>query len=380
MPKFIVMPDSFKGTMSSVEICEIIRDAILSVIPQAEVRMIPVADGGEGSVECFLTALGGDMVASTVCGAFPGEKVSAGFALFPGGKTAAVEMASAAGLPMVDGRQNPLGTTTFGFGELILAAAKSGAEQIIAGLGGSCTNDGGCGMAAALGVRFVDENGDEFVPVGGTLKNIQSIDIAGLNPALLGVKITAMCDIDNPMYGESGAAYIFGPQKGADAAMVSELDAGLRHLSAAIERSLGVSVANVAGSGAAGALGAGMLAFLGAELKMGIDVVLDTVGFETIAKDADIIFTGEGKLDSQSLGGKVVVGIARRSKPLGVPVVAIVGDIGDDIEPVYDEGVTGVFSINRVAVSFKEAKPRSKQDLCLTAENFMRTYAALGGK
>lgn len=372
MRKIILVPDSFKGTMSSAEICSIIRDRILKHFPECEVISIPVADGGEGSVECFLSAAGGYRVTNLVSGPFLVEKLNASYGLIHNGETAVIEMAAAAGLPLVESRKNPLLTTTFGVGEQILDAARQGVKQIIVGLGGSATNDGGCGAASACGVRFYNAKSERFIPTGGTLIDIDRIDAAGYAKELKDVSITAMCDIDNPMHGENGAAYIFGPQKGATPKIVRELDAGLMHLAKIIERDLKFSVAETPGAGAAGAMGAGMLAFMRARLQMGIETVLDTVCFDAALKTADLVITGEGKIDGQSLRGKVVIGVARRAKKAGVPVIAVVGDIGEDVEAAYGEGVTYIASINRVAVDFNEAKHRAKNDLDLTADNLMR--------
>jgi glycerate kinase len=261
---------------------------------------------------------------------------------------------------------------------------KAGCTRIIMGLGGSATNDGGCGAAAALGARFLDDAGRSFVPTGGTLEKIRRIDMTGLDPALTDtgsgktVEIVTMCDIDNPLYGETGAAHIFGPQKGATPPMVEELDAGLRHLAGVARSCLGKDAAFMPGAGAAGGMGYGMHVFLGSTLRMGIETVLDTVDFDTLLQDADVVFSGEGKIDAQSLRGKVVCGIARRTKKAGVPLIAVVGDIGDGIDTAYDMGLSAVFSINRVAVPFSEAKKRAKDDLRLTMDEIMRLSQAAG--
>ena len=370
MKKFLLIPDSFKGTMSSGEICSIMKEEILRYYPGAEVVSIPVADGGEGSVDAFLTAMGGRKVPLTVKGPYL-EEVGAFYGILPD-RTAVVEMAAAAGLPLVGEKRQAEQTTTYGVGQLIAHAAEAGCGRIIVGLGGSATNDGGVGAAAALGVRFLDAQGDPFLPVGGTLDRIDSIDIGGLNPALRNVELVTMCDIDNPLCGPQGASAVFGPQKGADEAMVKRLDGNLRHLADVVRRDLGVGIADLPGAGAAGGMGGGMVAFFGSTLQMGIETVLDTVGFDNRLKDADLVFSGEGKIDFQSLRGKVVIGVAHRTKKAGVPLIAVVGDIGDKIEGAYKEGVSAVFSINRVAVPFQEARLRCKEDLRLTMDNLMR--------
>ncbi len=378
MKKVILMPDSFKGTMSSSKICSIMKGEITKHFPGCEIKSIPVADGGEGTVDCFLEAMGGERVTLTVKGPFM-EDIEGFYAIVENGATAIIEMAATASLPMVLGREDPRRTTTYGVGQLIADAVARGCKNIIVGLGGSCTNDMGVGAAAGAGARFYDENGNSFVPTGATLEKIAKIDISAVSKMLEGVTITAMCDIDNPLYGKTGAAYVFSPQKGADAATVELLDKNLRACAETVKRELGLDVATLPGAGAAGGMGAGMVAFFGANLKSGIDTVLDTVGFENIAADADVIFSGEGKIDSQSLRGKVVIGIAQRAKALSVPLIAIVGDIGDNMEGAYDMGVSAIYSINRVAVDFSKAKTRSESDLALTVDTVMRTLK-LGAK
>lgn len=376
MNKFLLIPDSFKGTMSSMEICSLLEEKIQEYYPAAEIHSIPVADGGEGSVDCFLQALGGEKVIVTTNNPFF-EPIDSYYGLVDNGRTAVIEMAASAGLPLIEDRKDPLKASTFGVGELILHAARKGVSKIIMGLGGSCTNDGGCGAACAVGIRFLDEAGSSFIPTGGTLHRIQQLDFSQIEPMIKDIEFVTMCDIDNPMYGPTGAAAIFGPQKGATPEEIELLDAGVRHLSQIIKQTMGLDLAFVPGTGAAGAMGAGMAAFFHSRLQMGIQTILDTVQFEELAAGADMIFTGEGKLDSQSLRGKVVIGVARRAKALGVPVTALVGDIGDDMEAAYDEGVSAIFSINRVAVDFPVARLRSRQDLSLTIDNLMRFYRTM---
>lgn len=377
MHKFIVIPDSFKGTMSSHEICLIMKDTILTHYPQAEVICIPVADGGEGSVDAFLQAMGGKKVSVTVQGPYK-EPTEAFYGLLPDG-TAVVEMAAAAGLPLVGDNKHAEKTTTFGAGQLMVAAAEAGCKRLIVGLGGSATNDGGCGAAAAAGIRFYDQQQQSFVPVGETLHNIAAIDVSGLHPALKAIPIITMCDIDNPLCGSAGAAAVFAPQKGADAQCVAMLDAGLSHMAAVVKRDLQVDILDLPGAGAAGGMGGGMYAFFGSSLQMGIETVLDAVNFDKLLDGADMVLSGEGKIDQQSLRGKVVIGVARRTKKSGVPLLAIVGDVGDDIAAAYDEGVTGIFSINRVAVPYKEARCRAKADLALTVSNILHFTRRITG-
>lgn len=375
MEKILLVPDSFKGTLSSRQVCQVMAGQLRRFFPQAQVKSIPVADGGEGSVEAFLAAAGGERRTRTVTGPF-GEPVEAFYGILGDGRTAVIEMAACAGLPLAEGRLNPERATTYGVGELLLAAKEAGCTKAILGLGGSCTNDGGVGAAAALGAKFTRADGAAFIPSGGTLGEIAALDVSPVAQALQGMELTAMCDIDNPLYGEAGAAAVFAPQKGADAAMVARLDAGLRHLGQVAARCLGQDFSHLPGAGAAGGLGFGMAAFCGAQLRMGIDAVLDAVGFDSLLPGTDVVFTGEGKIDSQSARGKVVSGVAARCRKAGVPVVAVVGQIGQGFEEMYQQGLTAVFSINRAAQPFAESRFHAGENLALTMENIARLLAA----
>jgi glycerate kinase len=361
--------------MSSFEVCSIMEEVIRRYHPDAEICSVPVADGGEGSVDSFLAAAGGEKITIPVKGPHM-EDIDGFYGIIDGGKTAVIEMAACAGLPLARNRLRPDLTTTYGVGMLIAAAARQGCEKIIVGLGGSATNDFGAGAAAAAGIRFLDSEGKPFVPVGGTLSQVVHIDPSGLLPEIKKAKIITICDIDNPLYGKTGAAYIFGPQKGADPGMVEMLDNQLRSLSKTVSRDLGADISELPGAGAAGGMGGGMKAFFGSTLEMGIEVVLDAVKFDELIKDADIIFTGEGKLDSQSLRGKAVVGIGRRAKRRQIPVIAVAGVIGDQIEDIYTEGISAIFATNWTARPFTE-QPRSlwKRDLAVTMDNLMRLMA-----
>ena len=375
MEKILLVPDSFKGTLSSRQVCQVMAGQLRRFFPQAQVKSIPVADGGEGSVEAFLAAAGGERRTRTVTGPF-GEPVEAFYGILGDGRTAVIEMAACAGLPLAEVRLNPERATTYGVGELLLAAKEAGCTKAILGLGGSCTNDGGVGAAVALGAKFTRADGAAFVPTGGTLGEIAALDVSPVAQALQGMELTAMCDIDNPLYGDAGAAAVFAPQKGADAAMVARLDAGLRHLGQVSARCLGRDFSHLPGAGAAGGLGFGMAAFCGAQLRMGIDAVLDAVGFDSLLPGTDVVFTGEGKIDSQSARGKVVSGVAARCRKAGVPVVAVVGQIGQGFEEMYQQGLTAVFSINRAAQPFAESRFHAGENLALTMENIARLLAA----
>lgn len=374
MKKAVIIPDSFKGTLTSREICAIISDKIKMHFPHCRIVSIPVADGGEGSVDCFLAALGGQKVFERVSSPYF-EDMEAFYGLI--GDTDVIEMAACAGLPLVEGRKNPSLTTSYGVGQLIMAAAKRGCKKIIVGLGGSSTNDGGCGAAAAAGVKFYDRQGKEFIPVGKTLIDIDRIDLTHRARELNKIEIITMCDIDNPMYGPEGAAFVFGPQKGADEKMVIDLDRGLEHLCRLIERETRRNLKDVPGTGAAGAMGAGMIAFFDSVLQMGIETVLDTVKFDEIIAGADMIFTGEGRFDTQSLRGKVVVGVGKRAKSKNIPVTVITGGADTNIEKAYDMGISSIFTINRLPEDFEISRHKSKENLQATVDNILRLIKSL---
>jgi glycerate kinase len=376
MKKIVIAPDSFKGTMSSIEVCDIIEAGISKVRPDLAIVKVPIADGGEGTVDSFLTAVGGNKVGVKVKDPLFRD-IDSFYGILPDQRTAVIEMAAASGLPLVENEKNPYLTSTYGTGQLILDALNRGCRKLIIGLGGSATNDGGVGMAAALGIKFLNDQGQPIPLTGQGLANLSRIDLSQKDKRLEQLEILAACDVDNPLHGPNGAAYVFAPQKGADEAMVRDLDRNLAHYGEIIRRDLGISVQEIPGSGAAGGLGAGLVAFLGAKLKPGIDIVLDCVGFDQIISDAALVITGEGKIDGQSLRGKVPIGIGTRAKSLKVPVIVIVGDIGDDIDPVYQSGIKSIFSINRVAIPFDLARKRCKEDLEKTAESIFRFATAL---
>ena len=369
MKKCLVIPDSFKGTMTSIEVCSIMSAAILKHFPDCEVISVPIADGGEGTVDCFLQALGGEKISVQVKGPYF-EETEAFYGIT--GKVAIIEMAAVAGLSKVNGNLNPAKTTTYGVGQLIENAVKKGCTDIILGLGGSCTNDAGTGAAAALGAKFFNSSNETFIPTGETLGEVCFIDISKTKDALKGRRLTVMFDVDNPLYGKTGAAHVFAPQKGADEDMVKMLDEQLYLFSKTIQSSLNIDIGMKKGAGAAGGMGAGAEAFLGAEMKSGIDMILDMIRFEDIIKDCDMIFTGEGKIDEQSLGGKAVIGISNRAKRLHIPVLAVVGEIGDGIAPAYDLGVSAIFSTNHRVISRDAAKKECRENLSLALENILR--------
>ena len=354
--------------MTSIEVCQIIRQKVLEFFPDCQVISLPIADGGEGTVDCFLQATQGEKIIVPVHGPYM-EKTIGFYGRFQ--DAAVIEMAAAAGLPLAKDRLNPAITTTYGVGELILHAIQHGAKQIILGMGGSCTNDAGCGCAAALGAKFYHGT-QTFLPIGKNLGKITKIDLSEVKSLLNGVSVLAMCDVTNPLYGPNGAAAVYAPQKGATPEMVDLLDGQLVQFDHILQNQYGYSVADLPGAGAAGGFGAGAVVFLQAKLQSGIDTVLELTKLESQIQSADLVITGEGKLDHQSLQGKVISGIAKHTATYQIPTIAIVGDIGEGIEPVYQMGISAVFSINQIAIPFSEAKKRSKQDLSNTAENIMR--------
>lgn len=371
MQNFILVPDSFKGTLSAIEVCNIMKSSIKNLYKDANIISVPVADGGEGTVDAFLYALGGEKKSIWVSDAFNEQKILAHYAMLKD-DIAVIEMAACAGLPLVKNRLEPDKTTTFGVGELIIDAVNSGAKKIILGLGGSATNDGGCGMASALGVKFKDEQDQEFIPTGGTLSQIYKIDMNNIYSKIKDVEFISMCDVDNPLCGKLGASAVFAPQKGADEDMVKLLDEGLAHLAKIIKRDLHIEVKDIKGAGAAGGLGAGSIAFLQSKLTKGIDVILDTIKFDELVSKADIVFTGEGKFDSQSLHGKVVMGVANRSQKYKTPVIVVTGAIGENIQEAYNKGITAIFSINKEPMEFSKSALKSKENMILTMENILR--------
>lgn len=351
MKRCLVLSDSFKGTLSSPDICRIARSLH---IPGWHIDALPVADGGEGTTDCFLDACGGQRIALSVSGPFGGT-IDGFYGLLPDG-TAVVECAAAAGLHQAEGRPDPEAATTYGVGQLLAHALDHGAKRLILGLGGSCTNDGGCGAATALGVRFYDRQGRGFVPTGGTLADIETIDLSGRHPGLRPGVLTVMCDIDNPLYGETGAAYIFAPQKGANDACVQRLDAGLRHLAAVLHEQLNAEVSTLPGGGAAGGFGAGCAALLCGALRSGITTVLDTVDFDRRAVGCDLVVTGEGSFDAQSLGGKAISGVAGRCQKLHVPAAVLAGRVALTPEQWAPLDLRAVRSINPAGATLEDAR------------------------
>ena len=372
--KIIIAPDSFKESLSAPEVCVAVEAGFQKVFPNATYTHLPIGDGGEGTVQSVVDATAGTIIPLTVKGPL-GNNVDAFYGLTGDGKTAIIEMAAASGLHHVPRDQrNPLITSTYGTGQLIKNALDQGVERIVLGLGGSATNDGGAGMAQALGVKLLNENNEQLQPGGQALSELASIDVSEIDDRLKTVQVEAACDVTNPLTGPSGASAVFGPQKGASLAVVEELDRSLAHYAEVIERDLGKSVTNISGAGAAGGLGAGIVAFLDGELRSGIDLVLDVIQFEDRIAGADLLLTGEGRIDAQTVHGKAPVGVSKRAKALNnaLPVIAIAGSIGDGYEAVFDHGIDAVFSVVNGVVTLEEALEKGAVNVEKTAENIGR--------
>ena len=369
MKKILIMPDSFKGSLTAGEFCRIARQRLKEVFgDRYDTLSIPMADGGEGTADCFLALDGFERICVTVHNAYM-ETVPAYYALR--GDTAVIELAQAASLPSVKGREDPARTTTYGVGDMIADAVKRGVVNILLGLGGSCTNDAGCGMARALGTVFKDSDNNSFLPTGGTLDKVCSIDTTVTEKLLDKVKITAMCDVNNPLFGENGAAYIFAPQKGASPDKVRLLDDKLRAIADLVKDISGEDLSGQPGAGAAGGTGFGVTALLKGELKNGTALILDTIGFDELLEDTVLILTGEGNFDAQSLSGKTVMGIADRAKKKDVPVVVISGG-SEQERNAYNRGVSAVYTTSFGPQSLEDAKNNIKRDLKRAVVNTAR--------
>ncbi|MGK0701081.1 glycerate kinase [Priestia flexa] len=372
--KIVIAPDSFKESLSALEVAEAVEKGFKQVLPQANYVKIPMADGGEGTVQSLVDATDGEIILKKVTGPL-GEPVEAFFGILGTKKTAVIEMAAASGLHLVPpAKRNPLMTTTKGTGELISAALDYGVNHIIIGIGGSATNDGGAGMAKALGAQLLDAEGNEILDGGGALGNLAFINLATLDSRLQHVKIEVACDVDNPLTGERGASAIFGPQKGATPEMVALLDQNLRHYAAVLERDLGQKIDDVPGAGAAGGLGAGLLAFLQAELKRGVDIVIEATSLLEAVRDADVVITGEGKIDGQTIYGKTPIGVAKAAKKYGVPVIGIAGNVGADSQVVYEHGIDALFSIVPGVTTLENAFANASEYVERAAKNVAAVF------
>ncbi|MBD1380915.1 glycerate kinase [Metabacillus arenae] len=371
--KIVIAPDSFKESLTALEVASSIEKGFKQVFPDATYIKVPMADGGEGTVQSLVDATEGQIIEKIVIGPL-GNPVPAFFGMLGDGKTAVIEMAAASGLHLVPPeKRNPLLTTSWGTGELILAALDYGATHIIIGLGGSATNDGGAGMIQALGGKLLDDNGDQIGYGGGQLNKLAAVDLSSLNDRIANVTIEVACDVDNPLTGHKGASAIFGPQKGATPDLVEILDLNLQHYARVMEETIHKEVRDTPGAGAAGGLGFGLLSVLSAELKSGVEIVLKAVQFEKHLKDATLVITGEGRIDSQSIHGKTPVGVAKAAKKYHLPVIGIAGSISTDSDIVNEHGIDALFSVVPGAVSLTDAFRNAEEYVSLTAKNVAAT-------
>ncbi|CAI1681205.1 Glycerate kinase [Serratia quinivorans] len=369
LKKVVIAPDSFKESLSAMEVAEAIERGFRQVYPQVQYVKLPMADGGEGTVDSMVAATGGEIVRVEVTGPL-GQPVSAFYGLLGVGETAVIEMAAASGLHLAPKeRRDPRITTSYGTGELILAALERGVKAIILGIGGSATNDGGAGMMQALGARLLDDQQQPLPPGGAALARLAQIDLSAVDPRLQQVSVTAACDVDNPLCGPHGASAVFGPQKGATPEMVTQLDAALSHFGSLLQQATGREVLNAPGAGAAGGMGAALLGMLNARLRPGIEIVIETLRLEEALRDADLVITGEGRLDSQSIHGKTPIGVARVAKRHGLPVIGIAGSLSKDYQVVHQHGIDAAFSVLDRVVTLEEALTDAATNLEVTARN-----------
>ena len=370
--RFLLAPDSFKESMTSKEACDAMEKGIKKVLKDAKCIKVPIADGGEGTVEALVTATNGKIYKTMVLNPL-GEKIEATFGILGNENTAIIEMATASGLNLIKPLyRNPLLTTTYGTGQLIEKALDMNVKHIILGIGGSATNDGGAGMIQALGAKLLDENGKDIPFGGSSLCKLKTINLDNLDKRLKNITIEVACDVENPLTGINGASYVFGPQKGATPEMVKTLDKNLIHYGNVIKEYLNIDVFNLKGSGAAGGLGAALVAFLNGKLTKGIDLIIEHTNLEEKLKDIDFVLTGEGCIDYQTLYGKTLLGIANISKEQNVKVIAFSGKLGQDIDKLYEEGITSIFSIMQGVCCLEDALQNGQKNLEITVENVIR--------
>lgn len=367
--KIVIAPDSWKESLTALEVATAIEDGFRQIFPDAEMVKIPMADGGEGTVEAMVAATQGRIVNLRVTGPL-GEPVDAFYGLSGDERQAFIEMAAASGLESVaPARRDPRITTSWGTGELIRHALDAGVRHIIIGLGGSATNDGGAGMVQALGARLLDKQGEPLGFGGDALSQLARIDISQLDKRLAECRIEAACDVTNPLTGEDGATAIFGPQKGATPEMIKQLDSALTHYGQIIERDLDKSVMTLKGGGAAGGMGVALYAFCGADLRQGIEIVTEALALDAAVRDADLVITGEGRIDSQTIHGKVPIGVARVAKRYAIPVIGIAGSLTADVDVVYDHGLDAIFSVIPRICTLDEALENAAENLRMNARN-----------
>lgn len=368
----VLAPDSFKESMTAKEVCEAMERGIRKANSQIRCIHVPMADGGEGTMQSLVDATGGRVYSKEVVGPL-GNNVVAEYGILGNGEIGVIEMASASGIHLVDSeKRNPLITTTFGTGQLIKACLDKGVKKLLIGIGGSATNDGGAGFIQALGGRLLDENGDDLSYGGGALAKLHTIDLSNLDERLKYVSVEVACDVNNPLCGKEGASYVFGPQKGATREMIEILDQNLSHYAEVIKEQLGKDVISKAGAGAAGGLGAGLMAFLDVKLKSGIEMVIEYANLEEKVRDADMVWTGEGSIDFQTQYGKTPLGVAMIAKKYNKPVIALAGRVVNDIDALYDKGIDAIFGIMRGVTSIEEALVKGPENVEKTSENIIR--------
>ena len=373
--KIVIAPDSYKESLTAMEVATAIEAGFKQILPNAEYIKLPMADGGEGTVQSLIDATGGSIIECQVTAPL-GNTVTGFYGLLGNGDTAIVEMAAASGLHLVaPEHRNPLHTTTYGTGELIKAALDKGVKHIIVGIGGSATNDGGIGMAQALGIKLLDKEGNDLAFGGGSLANLVTIDVSNKDPRLDSILLEVACDVDNPLCGSKGASFVFGPQKGATPEIVNQLDNNLSHYADIMKKQLNKDVKDIAGAGAAGGLGAALLGLFDATLRPGIEIVMDAVNLSDVLSNADLVITGEGRIDSQTIHGKTPIGVARTAKKYSLPVIGIAGCLSDDCAVVHDYGIDAVFSVVPRSVSLEIALKEATINVENTARNVASIYS-----
>ncbi|QLB18109.1 glycerate kinase [Mannheimia granulomatis] len=372
--KIVIAPDSFKESLTALEVAQAIQIGFARVFPNADYQLVPMADGGEGSVQSLIDATKGSLQKISVKAPLANQ-VEATFGLSGDKQTAFIEMAAASGLHLVPfAQRNPLITTSFGTGELIKAALDLGVKKILLGIGGSATNDGGVGMLQALGLKFLDSQGNEIPAGGAALSQIARIDLSEMDARLNSVEFEVACDVNNPLCGKRGASAVFGPQKGATSEMVKTLDQALAHFADKVKTQLGIEIVDKAGAGAAGGMGGGLLLLPNVQLRSGVEIIIEATRLTEKVRDADLVITGEGRMDAQSIAGKTPIGVARTAKSFDKPVIAIVGSLRDDYPVVYQHGIDAVFPIIRQLHSLEEILKLGRENLISTAENVARLW------
>jgi glycerate kinase len=377
--KIVIAPQTFKGSLSALEVAKSMDEGVKRVFPDVETLLVPVADGGDGTLETLVEATSGEIRSAETTGPI-GKPVTAEWGALGDGETAIIEMARTSGLALLkENERDPLTTTTYGLGETIREAVNAGFRNFIIGIGGSATNDGGGGMAQALGIRLLDKNGKDLPPGGAALASLHRIDMSGLDNLAQNSRFSIACDVSNPLTGPEGASAVYGPQKGATPEIVQQLDAALQNFADVVKRDLGQNIDDVAGAGAAGGLGGGMMAFLNGTLRTGVNIVLDQVGLDDKLEGADLVITGEGQLDFQTVYHKAPIGVAWRARKMGIPVVAISGSLGKGFENVHPEGIDAVSAIVSSPMTLEEASSRASELIANATAEAMR-FMKVGAK